>query len=150
MSKHALEMEIDCAAAAAAVDAMPSESIPFPVQEAKANKDSVKDHVQTHTHTRTHRHTYITHTPYTTYTTIFISFISFHTFFASFLLLLLLFLLFGDYFLVASTQTFTALALALLGLLHGQNEATKLGTTCVQWQQNEASIVQAQRDSGLA
>lgn len=46
VSKHALEMEIDCAAAsvAAAVDAMRSESIPFPAQEAKANN------IQTHTH----------------------------------------------------------------------------------------------------
>lgn len=58
VSKHALEMEIDCAAAAAAaVDAMRSESIPFPVHEAKANKDSVKDHVQTHTDTHAHIHT---------------------------------------------------------------------------------------------
>lgn len=81
VSKHALEMEIDCAAAAA-VDAMRSESIPFPLQEAKANKDSVKDHVQTHTDTHAHIHnTYAIYNIYNNF--YFVHFISYFLCFSS-------------------------------------------------------------------
>lgn len=86
VSKHALEMEIDCAAAAA-VDAMRSESIPFPAQEAKANKDSVKDHIQTHTHTHTHVHN--THAIYNIYNNFY--FVHFFSYFLCFFLFLSLF-----------------------------------------------------------